>query len=209
VRSCSNADSDFGGSTSIVFGVSHDPDTIPAVRRGDGTSRNNNRPDGVAEGFQVSTHGIERHTNDSSNILANNPAGSNFVNNPLHMRPEVTVVARAFSLACHREWLTGEASGEDVNFTANVSGGVDVIPASWRFSQDSSLSSVTLPERGVGHSRNGFCAECSDVIVNRHSWKVMAQDGLRERLDLAEANRLNRARPARGQCKASNATKQV
>lgn len=38
---------------SDAAGVGNNPDAVPAVRSIDGTSRNNKRPAGVAEGFQV------------------------------------------------------------------------------------------------------------------------------------------------------------
>jgi hypothetical protein len=48
------------------------------VRGIDGTSRNNKRLAGVADSFQVRKHLVDRHADDSSNILANDPTGPDF-----------------------------------------------------------------------------------------------------------------------------------
>ena len=69
--------------------------------------------------FQVSTHLLEDHSlrpiNNSENVLAHDPAGSNSPNNPQHFRPEVAVVLRAPALAREAERLAGEAAGKDVD----------------------------------------------------------------------------------------------
>ena len=40
---------------------------------------------------------------------------------PEHMRPEVTVIIRSFSLACDREWLTRKTSCKDIDFSSPFS----------------------------------------------------------------------------------------
>jgi hypothetical protein len=50
-----------------------------------------------------------------SNVLANNPIGSRFVNNSAHFRPEVTVIFRASALPGITEWLAGVSSRHNVN----------------------------------------------------------------------------------------------
>lgn len=45
--------------SALAVGVGHKPQAISPVGRIDGTSRNNGRPDGVADTFQVSTHSVE------------------------------------------------------------------------------------------------------------------------------------------------------
>jgi hypothetical protein len=62
----------------------------------DGTSRNNKRPRGVAETFQVSEHIVECHCDETSNVFANDPSGSRECNDAAHLRPEVTVVSLPF-----------------------------------------------------------------------------------------------------------------
>lgn len=44
---------------SRVVGVGHKPESISTVGRVDGTSRDNGRPPGVADSFQVSEHSVE------------------------------------------------------------------------------------------------------------------------------------------------------
>ncbi len=79
--------------------ASHDPDSLPDVRGIDCCSRNNKRPPGVAVGFQVSEHLVEAQGDVTSNILSNDPSGSDFANNSAHFRPEVAVVICAGSFA--------------------------------------------------------------------------------------------------------------
>jgi|ERR1035437_10559243 hypothetical protein len=64
----------------------------------DGTSRNNNRPCGVADAFQVRKHTVEFHVDDSRHVLSKNPSWSCLRNNSEHFRPDVTVIFLAPSL---------------------------------------------------------------------------------------------------------------
>jgi hypothetical protein len=86
------------------------------VWRIDGTSRNNHRPDGVTECFQVSTHRVEFQTDEARHILTQDPTGPQFGNNAAHFRPEVTVICRASLLPGHTVGLTGEAPAHKVNW---------------------------------------------------------------------------------------------
>jgi hypothetical protein len=81
----------------------------------DGSSRNNKRPRGVAETFQVREHIIERQRDETSNVFANNPSGSCECNDAAHFRPEVAVVLFAFLLSGDAEGLTGEASADEID----------------------------------------------------------------------------------------------
>src|ERR1035437_8010929 len=62
------------------------------------TSRNNNRPCGVADAFQVRKHTVEFHVDDSRHVLSKNPSWSCLRNNSEHFRPDVTVIFLAPSL---------------------------------------------------------------------------------------------------------------
>ena len=85
------------------------------MRGVDGTSRNNKRLDGVILAFQVSAHLVERHIDDPSNVLANNPSGPEIRDNSKHFRPEVTVILLASSLPGNGKRLTGESARNNVN----------------------------------------------------------------------------------------------
>jgi hypothetical protein len=98
-----------------TLGVGHNPKSVSSVRGIDGTSWNNKRLAGVARGLQRRKQIVEFQIDDSSNVLANDPSGSEFFNNAQHLRPEVAVICRASALPGVREGLTGEAPGNDVN----------------------------------------------------------------------------------------------
>lgn len=85
------------------------------MRRIDGTSRNNKRPRGVAEGFQVSQHIVECQRNETSNVFTKDPSGSRECNNAAHLRPEVAVVFLGFLSAGDAERLAGEASTDEID----------------------------------------------------------------------------------------------
>ena len=107
------------GSNWLAVGVGHvagdDPHSLPDVRRVDGCSRNNNRPAGVAVGFQVSEHLVEPQGDVTSNVLSKDPSGSDFANNSAHCRPEVARVILAGALAGVAERLAGVTSGDDID----------------------------------------------------------------------------------------------
>ena len=95
--------------------VGHNPDPLPLVRGIDGTSRNTDRPHGVAETFQVSAHLVECQIDDPRHILAKEPSGPESVKAADHFRPEVTVIVLASLLPGNAERLTGESSAHKVN----------------------------------------------------------------------------------------------
>ena len=55
------------------------------------------------------------HSGDSSNILTDNPSGPDFVNNPEHLRPEITVISRPPPFSGKTEGLAGESTREDID----------------------------------------------------------------------------------------------
>jgi hypothetical protein len=118
----------------VAVGVaSNDPDAVSSVRRVDGDSRNNERPRGVADGFQVSQHIVECQRDDPSNVLTKDPSGSRECNNFAHCRPEVTVVSLCKLFPCVAEGLAGESSAHEVDSSelsqSTCVKGADVIEA--------------------------------------------------------------------------------
>jgi hypothetical protein len=90
----------------------------------DGTSRNNNRPRGVAEIFQVRKHVVEFHADDSRHVLTNDPSGPGLLNNSAHFRPEVAVICRASLLPGEAEWLARKSPCNQVG--ADSANGSDI-----------------------------------------------------------------------------------
>ena len=58
------------------------------------------------------------HSGDSSNVLTNDPSGPDFVNNPQHLRPEITLVLSSPPFSCVGKRLAGEASRENVDLAS-------------------------------------------------------------------------------------------
>ena len=102
-----------------VCTVGNKPASVPSVGSADTASRYNVRLHFVSCLLQVRAHRVEDHSlrpiNNSVNVFANDPAGSNSPNNPQHFRPEVAVVLRALALACETERLAGETACEHVD----------------------------------------------------------------------------------------------
>lgn len=69
---------------SVVVGVGNKPDPVAAVRGVEGASRNNNRPDFVACGFQIRKHAVEAHRDVASNIFTKEPGGPALGNKAQH-----------------------------------------------------------------------------------------------------------------------------
>lgn len=78
----------------------------------DGTSRNNKRLDGVASGFQFSTHVVESQSDEPRHVFTNNPSRPDCLDNCEHCRPEVAVIVRAHSLPGKGPRLAGESTRE-------------------------------------------------------------------------------------------------
>jgi hypothetical protein len=70
----------------------------------------------VAAGFQIIKHLVECHWDEARNIFTKDESGSEFVNNPQHFRPEVTVICRALSLPGNGKRLARESSANKVNW---------------------------------------------------------------------------------------------
>tara|TARA_R100001530_G_C4263581_1_gene141196 strand:- start:267 stop:503 length:237 start_codon:yes stop_codon:yes gene_type:complete len=70
-----------------------EPESIPSVGAiSVGTSWNNNRPCGVARGFQRSEKIVEVKLGELTNFLTNEPTGPDVFNNCRQLSPEDTVI---------------------------------------------------------------------------------------------------------------------
>jgi hypothetical protein len=101
---------------SLAVGVGNNPEPLTDMRCAEGDSRNTQRPDFVAEGFQISAHLVKSHADETRHILTNNPSGLCERHNAAHLRPEGTLVLAAQSLSGKAEGLAGEASANKVNW---------------------------------------------------------------------------------------------
>lgn len=99
--------------TSVVLGVGQEKAPLSEVRGTDASSRNNERPDGVAETLQVRSAIVERHADEASNVLSKHPSGPELRHDPAHLRPEETVIRRASSLPGAGERLAGKAAADE------------------------------------------------------------------------------------------------
>ena len=102
-------------SASLARGVSHNPDSLSDVRGIDGTSRYTDRPDLVAETFQVSTHLVECHVDDPRHIFAKKPSGPERVKASDNFWPEKTVICLASLLPGSTKRLAWKPSADKVN----------------------------------------------------------------------------------------------
>lgn len=100
----------------VAVAVGHNPQPVAAVVGADGASRNNRRPAGVAETFQVSQHAVEAQTDEARHILAKDPAGPGNRHNPSNLRPEPAVICRAASLPGDGDRLAWDSGGNQVNW---------------------------------------------------------------------------------------------
>ena len=58
------------------------------------------------------------HRNDSSNVLANDPRGSDFGYGTKHLREEIAVILRSLAASCDAEGLAGESTGKHVDLAS-------------------------------------------------------------------------------------------
>lgn len=113
------------------------------MRRSDGTSRYNNRLDGISRVLDVPADAVEDesllrsiyvsllekivcaahvnllageyHRSDPKHILTHEPSGPDLIDGTKSLRPEVAVIIRSPALPGHAEGLAGEPCGEDVD----------------------------------------------------------------------------------------------
>jgi hypothetical protein len=133
--------------------VGHNEAPVSEVRGTDARSRNNERPDFVAETLQVSSAIVERHADEASNVLSKHPSGPELRHDPAHLRPEETVIVCASSLPGAGERLAGKPPADEGRaFDAGVPKSVccnvaDVVESRYArpvFGQDSSAVCVTF-----------------------------------------------------------------
>jgi len=74
----------------------------------DGTSRDNGRPAGVSDAFQIREHSVEPIlANRSRNLFSHDDIGPSGTDEFEEDRPEVPFIFRAFAFAGDAEWLAG------------------------------------------------------------------------------------------------------
>jgi hypothetical protein len=83
-------------------------------RRPDARSRENDRPAGVADSFQVRENKVEpRPSSRAINLLAKDRARAMLADEPEPLGPQVTLVGETAALPGARERLTGTGAGPD------------------------------------------------------------------------------------------------
>jgi hypothetical protein len=93
---------------SLAFGVGHEEQPVPEVRRASARSRQNRRPDGVAAALQSIRHKVEPSVaNRSINLLSKNDWRAALLDEPLPCGPQMAAVVRAFRLSRNAEGLAG------------------------------------------------------------------------------------------------------
>lgn len=85
------------------------------MRRIDGTSRYTDRPDGVVECFQISTHLVECQSDDARHILTNEPSGPECFETSNNFWPEIAVILIASTLPGTTERLAGEPAADHID----------------------------------------------------------------------------------------------
>jgi hypothetical protein len=82
------------------------------VQRADSASRNNDRPNGVTDSFQVSTHSVEPIlANRCRNLFSHDNIGPTGIDKSKELGPEVALVVLPLLLAGGAEGLAGTGSG--------------------------------------------------------------------------------------------------
>jgi hypothetical protein len=96
---------------STAHGVGHKPQAISSMGRIDGTSRDNGRPAGVADAFQVSTHSVEPiFSNRCRNLFSHEDRGPTGADKLKEDGPEVALVFLRFAFPGDGEGLAGGAA---------------------------------------------------------------------------------------------------
>ncbi len=99
---------------SLAAGVGHKPQPISSMGRIDGTSRDNGRPAGVADAFQVRMHSVEPIlSNRCRNLLSHDDRGEGSADEVEEDRPEVAFVFLPFLLTGDGEGLAGAGAGPE------------------------------------------------------------------------------------------------
>jgi hypothetical protein len=112
---------------STAHGVGHKPEAISSMGRIDGTSRDNGRPAGVTDAFQVSTHSVEPIlSNRCRNLFSHEDRGPTGADKLKEDGPEVALVFLRFAFPGNGEGLAGGAACPQRPFVrpASETGGV-------------------------------------------------------------------------------------
>jgi hypothetical protein len=100
---------------SVAVGVGNHKSSESFMGRSDSSSRNTERPCGVATALQVVQGPVQSEAYETINILSNNPRGPDFQNESHKIRPEITRVSNASSRTSAGERLARPASKNNVN----------------------------------------------------------------------------------------------
>jgi hypothetical protein len=100
---------------SHAIGVGNNPEPVAPVRRVNGASWNNKRPDGEAFSFQRCGNLVETEFKMSSNILGNDPSRPDFSYKSMHLRPEMSFIFCAELFSGDAEGLAGVSAANKVN----------------------------------------------------------------------------------------------
>jgi hypothetical protein len=105
-----------------VLGVGHKPESVSSMGRIDGTSRDNGRPAGVSDAFQVNTHSVEPIlANRSRNLFSHNDSGRSGSDKAEILWPEMALVFLAFAFAGDAERLTRTRAGPEFSLVRPAS----------------------------------------------------------------------------------------
>lgn len=87
----------------------------------------------------------------AKNVFSNDPSGPEFVQEPMHFRPDVAVIFRAAALPGETKWLAGIPPGDDVNRSNCIAGQLPHVVENWNvrpmFAQDGLAKLVLLAKR--------------------------------------------------------------
>lgn len=87
--------------THSAISLGDDPETISTVRPIDGTSRDNGRPAGVVDAFQVKEHSVEPIlANRCRNLLSHPDSGPSGTEQAKLVGPQVPLVVGAGAFTC-------------------------------------------------------------------------------------------------------------
>lgn len=97
---------------SAVWGVGHEPRSVPTVRGTDARSRHNDRPEGIATRFQVSLYKVEPHSRTRArNLFSKHDARLALLDEMEPCGPKVPLVSKPKSFACFAVRLARTGSG--------------------------------------------------------------------------------------------------
>lgn len=99
---------------SRAAGVGHKPKSVASMGRVDGTSRDNDRPAGVADAFQVSSDSVEPVlANRCRNLFSHEDSGPSGTGESKQVGPQMPIVSLGFAFACDRERLARRGACPD------------------------------------------------------------------------------------------------